>query len=241
MKSQPFVLVHGLWHGGWCWSRVAEILRDRDNRVHTPTNTGVGERSHLLNKDITLATFVEDVVQHIRYEQLNEIILVGHSFGGATITGVADKVRDKIAKLVYLDGAILESGETWMSLLDAELAKVRKNLAQSSSNGLSLPPAKPEAMGVVSEEDSAFFQSRLTPHPFATMTTALDLERPVGDGLDVHSSQCTNPAYPPAGLSLARAKTKRWKITQIATGHDAMVLAPELVADELDRIASSRG
>lgn len=239
MKPRAIVLVHGLWHGGWCWSRVAEILRGRDFRVDTPTNTGVGERSHLLSKDITLETFVEDIVQHVRFEQLQDIILVGHSFGGATVTGVADKIRDRIAKLIYLDGAILESGETWMSLLDAQFAKVRTELAHSSSGGLSLPPVKPAAMGVTKDEDAAFIQSRLTPHPFATMTTALDLERPAGDGLDVHYIQCVNPPYPPASLSLARAHEKHWPVTQIATGHDAMVLAPALVADEIDRIAGS--
>lgn len=237
MKPQTFVLVHGLWHGGWCWSHVAEILRERGYRVDTPTNTGVGERSHLLTKDVTLATFVEDIVQHILFEQLQEVILVGHSFGGATVTGVADKVRDRIAKLIYLDGAILESGETWMGLLDPELATARAALARSSSDGLTLPPVEPAAMGVTRDEDAAFIRSRLTPHPFATMTTALDLERPAGDELDVHYIQCADPPYPPANLSLARAREKRWPVTQIATGHDAMVLAPAKVADALDRIA----
>ncbi|WP_170560586.1 alpha/beta hydrolase [Ruegeria atlantica] len=239
MKPQTFVLVHGLWHGGWCWSRVAEILRKRGYRVETPTNTGVGERSHLLTKDITLATFVEDIVQHVHFEQLQDVVLVGHSFGGATVTGVADRIANKIAKLIYLDGAILESGETWLGLLAPEIAKARSDMAQSSSGGLTLPPAKPGAMGVIKDEDVAFIKDRLTPHPFATMTTALRLDRPAGDGMDVHYIQCADPSYPPANLALVRAQQKNWPITQIATGHDAMVLAPLLVADELDRIASS--
>ncbi len=238
MKPQAFVLVHGLWHGGWCWSRVADILRARGYRVDTPTNTGVGERSHLLNHDITLATFVEDIVQHVLFEQLQDIVLVGHSFGGATVTGVADEIRDRIAKLIYLDGAILEAGETWLSLLDPELAKARTELAQFSSDGLTLPPVEPAAMGVAKKDDAEFIQSRLTPHPFATLATGLDLERPAGDGLDVHYIQCADPPYPPANLSLARARAKQWPVTQIATGHDAMVMAPVAVADELDRIVA---
>lgn len=126
-----------------------------------------------------------------------------------------------------------------MSLLDAEFAKARTDLAQSSSGWLTLPLVKPAAMGVAKDQDAAFIQSRLTPHPFATMTSALDLERPAGDGLDVHYIQCIDPPHPPANLSLARAHEKHWPVTQIATGHDAMVLAPALVADAIDRIAGS--
>src|SRR5690349_12899671 len=103
MISKTYVLVHGAWHGGWCWSKVAAILRGRGHAVVTPTQTGLGERSHLLSKSIDLDVFVADIANVIKYEELNEVVLVGHSFGGNAISGVADKMPQRIRRLVYLD------------------------------------------------------------------------------------------------------------------------------------------
>ena len=105
------VLVHGAWHGGWCWSRVADRLRSAGHRVFTPTQTGMGERRHLLSKDITLDTFTADIVNAIEAEELSDIILVGHSFGGNAISGVADTIPGRIRHLVYLDSLMVEGGK----------------------------------------------------------------------------------------------------------------------------------
>jgi pimeloyl-ACP methyl ester carboxylesterase len=223
MNSKTFVLVHGVWHGGWCWSRVADILRSRGHRVSAPTHTGLGERSHLLSADITLQTFVDDIIQHMKFEDLSEVVLVGHSFGGAPITGVADQLPDRIAKLIYLDAIMLNSGETWFDLLPEDLAKDRAALAEKSSGGLSLPPAPAQSFGVSCPEDIAFLEPRLTPHPFRTFTTALSLENPIGNGLPATYVECTQPAYPPAKVALERARQHGWPVAQIRTGHDAMV------------------
>ncbi|WP_269583551.1 alpha/beta fold hydrolase [Roseibium sp. Sym1] len=235
--SKSFVLVHGVWHGGWCWSRVADILRARGHRVTTPTQTGLGERAHLINTDITIQTFVEDIVRHLDCEDLKEVVLVGHSFGGIPVTGAADVIPERIGKLVYLDAIMLESGETWFDLLPPELAADRKALAETSSGGLSLPPAPPESFGVTRPEDVAFLEPRLTPHPFRTFTTALELKHPLGNGLPVHYIQCTDPPYPPAKVALKRALRHGWPVSQIATGHDAMVTEPEGLADLLEEIS----
>src|SRR6202163_696893 len=101
--AQTFVLVHGAWHGGWCWSRVADRLRAAGHQVFTPTQTGLGERRHLLSQDITLDTFIKDIVNVIEAEELSNVILVGHSFGGWAITGRANAMPDKVRHLVYLD------------------------------------------------------------------------------------------------------------------------------------------
>src|SRR5215831_18303016 len=97
---KTYVLVHGAWHGGWCWKEVAEGLRGMGHRVSTPTQTGLGERKHLLSKDITLDTFAVDIVNHIEAEELNDVILVGHSFGGTSITSTTDKIPNRIRHLV---------------------------------------------------------------------------------------------------------------------------------------------
>jgi pimeloyl-ACP methyl ester carboxylesterase len=237
MNSKVFVLVHGVWHGGWCWSRVADILKSRGHRVSAPTHTGLGERCHLLSADITLQTFVDDIIQHMKFGDLSEVVLVGHSFGGAPITGVADRVPDRIAKLIYLDAIMLNSGETWFDLLPEDLAKDRAELAERSSGGLSLPPAPAQSFGVSRPEDIAFLEPRLTPHPFRTFTTALSLDNPIGNGLPATYIECTQPAYPPAKVALERARQHGWPVAQIRTGHDAMVTAPQGLANLLETLA----
>jgi pimeloyl-ACP methyl ester carboxylesterase len=125
-SSKTYVLVHGAWHGGWCWKEVAEALRGMGHRVSTPTQTGLGERKHLLSKDITLDTFAVDIVNHIEAEELNGVILVGHSFGGTSITGAADKISNRIRHLVYLDSVILENGQSLFSVLPPDLVAARR-------------------------------------------------------------------------------------------------------------------
>jgi pimeloyl-ACP methyl ester carboxylesterase len=112
---KTFVLAHGSWHGGWCWRRVADRLRTKGHAVYTPSYTGMGDRVHLLNKEIAINTFVEDLVQVIQSEELTEVVLVGHSFGGVPISGVADRIPEKIAHLVYLDSIVFESGRSAFS------------------------------------------------------------------------------------------------------------------------------
>src|ERR1700678_102881 len=119
--AQTFVLVHGAWHGGWCWSRVADRLRAAGHRVFTPTQTGLGERKHLLSKDITLDTFTTDIVNVIEAEELSDIILVGHSFGGNAISGVADVMPERIRHLVYLDSLVVEGDKSPFDGLSAEV------------------------------------------------------------------------------------------------------------------------
>ena len=106
-----FLLIHGAWHGGWVWNEISEILRYQRYSVSTPTLTGLGEKKHLLSSKITIETFIEDIVNHIVFENLNNIILVGHSFAGSVISGVADRLKDRIQKLIYFDAMILIDGQ----------------------------------------------------------------------------------------------------------------------------------
>ncbi|MCR9086604.1 MAG: alpha/beta hydrolase [Rhodobacteraceae bacterium] len=236
MPGKTFVLVHGLWHGGWSWARVADLLRAKGHRVSAPTQTGLGERSHLMSADITMDTFVQDIVRHLEWEDLRDVTLVGHSFGGAPVTGAADLVADRIAELVYLDGIMLENGESWFDLLPEDIVQARTAQARASSGGLSLPPAPPEAFGVTHPDDVAFLQPRLTPHPFATLTTPLRLTHPIANGRPVTYIRCTDPVYPPATIAHDRARHLGWPVREIATGHDAMVTAPGAVAKMLDTL-----
>ena len=231
-----FVLVHGGFHGGWCWRDVATRLRSRGHAVYTPTLTGCGERSHLLSKSITLATFFDDIGNLLIWEDLNDVVLVGHSFGGIVISGVADRMPERIAQLVYLDAVILENGQSMLGVLDPQVAAARLQAAEADGGvGIAPPPAA--AFGIRDEAQASFVQQRLTSHPLGSYTSAMVLEHPVSHGLRAVYVQCTDPVY--AGLQMSRdwVKASAMKTLEIATGHDAMITAPGLLADLLDRLS----
>ncbi len=226
--KQTFVLVHGAWHGGWCWIRVAERLRAAGHRVFTPTQTGLADRKHLLSKDITLDTFTKDVANVIEAEELTNIVLVGHSFGGLAISGVADVMPDRIRRLVYLDSLIVEGGKTPLDAFTPDIAAVRKKLAEETSGGVSLPAPAPSAFGVSDPRDSEWLKRRMTPHPFGTYTSTLNVRGPVGNNLPRTYVVCNDPIYPALEGSRQWVKAQQgWNWQELASGHDAMVIAPD--------------
>jgi pimeloyl-ACP methyl ester carboxylesterase len=235
---KTFVLVHGAWHGGWCWRDVADALRSIGHRVTTPTQTGVGERKHQLTKDITLDTFVADIVNHIEAEELDDVILVGHSLGGTSITGAADRIPDRIRHLVYLDSGIIENGRSVFSTLPADVVAARRKLAAEVGQGVFLPPPAPTAFGIPENHAATdWVKRRLTPHPVSTYEGPLRLDNPVGNGRPRTYIDCTSPLYGPTdGARQWVKKQEGWKWQEIATGHDAMVTAPAQLARMLAAI-----
>src|SRR5580704_3612836 len=119
--AKPFVLVHGSWHGGWCWRRVADLLEAKGHKVYAPTLTGLGERSHLMSGMITLDTHINDVANVIKWENLQNIVLVGHSYAGFVVSGVAEKVLPAISSIVFLDAFLPQHGERVVDLAPPEL------------------------------------------------------------------------------------------------------------------------
>jgi pimeloyl-ACP methyl ester carboxylesterase len=236
--AKTYVLVHGAWHGGWCWSNVAGILRARGHTVVTPTQTGLGERAHLISKTIDLDLFVADMTNVIKYEDLTDVILVGHSFGGNAISGVADAMRDRIRQLVYLDAVILENGQSVFGQLPKDVVEARTKAAQESSGGLSIPAPPPAAFGITDAAQTQFVQSRFTPHPFNTYVSPLKLTNKVGNGLPLTYIVCADPIYKPLEATRNWVKAAGWKTLEIRSGHDAMVIAPEGLADMLDTEAA---
>jgi pimeloyl-ACP methyl ester carboxylesterase len=224
-RHKTFVLLHGSWHGGWCWSRVAEPLRAQGHRVYTPTQTGLGERSHLLAKDITLETWVTDLVNVLEWEDLADAIVVGHSFAGSVITGAADRVPGRIGHLVYLDAVILRNGESAFSAFPPDVVAARRKLAEASG-GVSVAPPDPSAFGVTDPADVAWLKAKLTPHPIATYETPLVLKDPVGNGKPV-TYIAMKPDYAANAGSRAYAKAQPgWHYIELAGGHDAMLTSP---------------
>lgn len=238
MEAKTYVLVHGAWHGAWCWREVAGALRAMGHNVTTPTQTGAGERKHLLGKDITLDTFVADIVNHIEAEELTDVILVGHSFAGISITGVADKIPGRIRHLVYLDGVIVESGQSPYSTMPSDIVAARRKSAAEDGHGVFLPAPPPAAFGIPEGHPLAdWVRRRLTPHPAGTYEDTLRLANPVGNGRPCTYVACTNPLHPT--IESARQWVKKqtdWKWEELDTGHDAMILAPEAVVRLLSAI-----
>jgi pimeloyl-ACP methyl ester carboxylesterase len=238
--KQTFVLVHGAWHGGWCWRRVADRLRAAGHTVFTPTCTGLGDKAHLLSQDITLDTFTNDIAGVIEAEELNDVILVGHSFGGNPISGVAEKMPNRIKHLVYLDSLMVEPGKSPFDSLPANVVAARRKASQETSGGLSLPAPPPSAFGVPDGPDADWVKRRLTPHPISTYESKLNIKGPVGNNLPRTYIHCTNPSY--AALQASRDWMKQqqgWRWMEIATGHDAMVMAPDELAKMLAGIVQA--
>lgn len=228
-----FVLVHGAWHGAWCWVRVADRLRRLGHRVTTPTQTGLGERRHLLSPDITLETFVTDVVNHIEAEELEDIVLVGHSFGGIAIAGAADRIPERIRHLVFLDSRILPGGRSIAEDAPQHFAERRARLG--ADGGVS-PPG--HSFGVPDGPDAEWVRRRVTPHPFGTYVSPLDLANPIGNGRPRTYIACTAPLHDSVLGSQAWVRSQPgWGWRELATGHDAMITAPDELAALLVELA----
>ncbi len=225
-----FVLVHGAWHGGWCWARVAPLLRAKGHQVFCPTLTGLGERAHLLGRQVDMSTHIEDVAGVLEAEELRDVVLCGHSYGGMVITGVAVRCKDRIRQLVYLDSAVVEDGESWSSAHSPQLQAERRRLAEASG-GVSMPVPRAEVFGLRDPGDLEWVQRRLTPQPFAPYDQKLHWGGPVGNGLPKVYVDCTDPVY--AGLAPVKDRLRGqpgWPVIELRTGHDAMVSAPEETA-----------
>jgi pimeloyl-ACP methyl ester carboxylesterase len=230
----PYVLVHGAYHGGWCWRRVVPRLRAAGHEVLTPTLTGFGERAHLLTADVGPATLVQDVVAVLECEELTGVVLVGHSFGALVALGVAARVPERLARIVLLDGLVAEPGRSGFDAVPPAAAAGRRAAA---AGGLSFPPPDPAAFGVGDPDDAAWLARRLTPQPLRSYTEPFALGERLGNGVPVGYVCCTDPPYPNVHSAHAIARREGWAWSELASGHDAMVTDPELTATELLRAA----
>jgi len=236
-----YVLVHGGGHGGWCYGRVAPLLRNAAHDVYTPTMTGVGERSHLLGPNVDLSLHIEDIVAVLHYEDLTDVILVGHSYGGMVITGVADRAADRVAKLVYLDAANPTDGQSLVDVAGPTLELARPSGKTVDGIELVLLPS-PEAglfYGVTDAADLAWMADRLTPHPWRCFEEKLVLHDEARlASIPQYHIVCTSTLLTrdEALMDEARRAGRLWDID---TGHDLMITEPERVADALLAVATS--
>jgi pimeloyl-ACP methyl ester carboxylesterase len=227
-----FVLVHGAWHGSWCWARVRKSLQSMGHEVFTPTLTGVGERSHLASPNVNLTTHVNDVVNLIAWEGLSNVVLCGHSYAGAVISGVADRVAAQIGALVYLDAFVLNNGESIHDALPPAHAQTQLALASEHGDGWKVPPIPAIAFNV-NEKDREWVDSQCTPHPIACFQEKIRLGGASGSITKTLFIQAIDYADSPFGAFRERARARGWPTEEIACGHDAMLDQPQQLCSRL--------
>lgn len=236
--AKTYVLVHGAYGGGWIWRDVAAGLRRLGHEVHTPTQTGMGDRSHLLSRQITVETHIQDVSNAIETAELTDIVLVGHSYGGMAVTGVADRMPERVRHIVYLDALIPEDGESAFAILPAGLADDRRKLAAAQGGGVALPVPPPDAFPIPAGPAKDWFMRRLRPHPLGTYDSPVRLTRPTGAGRPVTYVAYSQPALASIEPSRARARARAasgpgWTYRELPVPHDVEVAQPQTVIDLL--------
>ena len=233
-----FVLVHGAWHGGWCWARVRRMLADRGHEVFAPTLSGVADRSHLLSRDVDLQHHIDDVAGLIEREGLAAVILCGHSYGGCVISGVGDALPDRIAALVYIDAFVPEDGQSLHDLLPPQQRQLYLKLAAQYGDGWRVPPIPAQVFNV-NPGDREWVDRQCTPQPLATFEQPIRL----GDGLSRisrnHFIRASGWEETPFNASFELAKSRGWTTSEIACGHDVMLDRPDDLAAELIGVADS--
>jgi pimeloyl-ACP methyl ester carboxylesterase len=236
-----FVLVHGAWHGGWCWRYVVGALAAAGHRAHAVTLTGVGERAHLMSPAITLETHIADVASVIEAEELQDVVLAVHSYAGMIGTAIADRMPARLQHLVYVDAVVPRPGESWSST-HASAVREARLAAAAASPDFSFPPPDPAIYGLAPDDD-AWVRRRLTPHPGHTYEAVLQFDPHRVARVARTFVSCIRPQLGTVDAIRPRVvDTRFWggawhggagmKVVELATGHDPMVSAP----DELTRI-----
>ena len=237
IRVATFVLVHGTGHGGWCWKRVAPLLRAAGSEVYTPTLTGLGDRSHLLDCGVDLTTHVTDVASLLFYEDLSDVVLVGHSYAGMVISGVAAMVPERLGLLVYLDAYVPDEGQSESDMWPPEM-RAEIEADEAAGRGLR-PPPTPAQMGITDPALADWVRARITPHPMATYTRPAPVGDARSDAIPRAYIHCTSgPMSSVFGPLANKVKGRGWDVREIATGHDAMLIEPSAVAELLLELAS---
>ena len=229
-KKATFVLVHGAWHGGWCWRKVTPLLQDAGHEVFTPTLTGLGDRSHLIHPLIDLSTHIQDITAMLEYEDLHNVILVGHSYGGMVIAGVAAKAETRLSQLIYLDAFLPENGKSLRDYADgAALDEWVQDNGAGWRHSYTFLGTAAEVFGIKDSMDLAWLVPRLGDQPYRTFTEPVELATDSGKSLRqsyIHLTEA--PFFTEAAT---RAKKHGFRLRELfSAGHDAMVTQPEELA-----------
>jgi pimeloyl-ACP methyl ester carboxylesterase len=234
-RPRTYVLVHGASQGGWCWRRVSDRLERRGHKVFTPTLTGLGERSHLMSANVNLEMHITDIVNVIKWESLDDIVLVGHSYGGWVISGVAEQMLPVISSIVFLDAFMPENGQKGLDL-NSERSKAEIALAVSKGE-VSRPPP-PATVWNVNEKDRAWVDAKQTAQPLGVSFQPIKLTG-ARDRVP-KKAYIRATGYANGVFDKAYAKTKAdksWRTYEVTCGHDVMIDMPDWCTDMLEEVA----
>jgi len=233
--QQTFVLVHGTSHGGWCWIRVAERLRANNHRVFTPTLTGCGERSHLMSPNIDLDTHITDVVNVIEWEELTNIVLCGHSYGGWVVSGVAERIENRIGSIVFLDAFMPVDGERG---IDTQSKGSREAVLAAQARGEVSRPAGSTTKYGLSGADLAWADSKITPQPIGVSLQPIKLTGArdrISKKSFILATGYNNPPFVNSYESCKQDPT--WRVFDVPCHHDVMIEMPEALTEILLEVA----
>ena len=230
-----FVLVHGAWHGGWCWGRVVQALAAAGHRAHAVTLTGVGERVHLMSPAITLETHISDVINAMEAQEMQEVVLAVHSYAGMIGTAIADRLPGRLRHLVYVDAVVPKPGESWSSTHSSATREARLAAAAASPD-FSIPPPDPSVFGLEGDQH-AWVKRRQTPHPGHTYQAVLQFDPERVARVPRTFVNCVSPALGTIDAIRQRIADKglwggAWnaaggvRVIEMRTGHDPMISAP---------------
>ena len=231
-----FVLVHGSCHGGGCWKKVTPILSKNGYNAYTPTLTGLGDRIHLVTRDVGLYTHILDIIQVFKYEDLDEVILVGHSYGGLVIGGVAEKIPQKIRRLVYLDAYIPQDNRSAFDLEPGLETIYKERTLSGQGKEWLVASYEPEEFGVTNRDDVKWMSTRLSPMPWHTHDQPIRITNPLAKGLPKSYICCTGFG---ASQFKAQKSSTDWDYRELMKGHDVMIIAPEELTYLLEEIAKN--
>ena len=231
------VLVPGVWCGGWVWRTVARFLRAAGHEVYTPTLTGLGERAHLAHPGIDLDLHVADIANVLASEDLRDVALVGWSYSGMVITGVAERMPERLAQLIYLDAAVPEDGQTGYEADELPETEHAADLAAGEAAGTPGFMPVPEVADQVHGPDDAgrvWRLARMTPHPIATYTQPIRLGNPAAASIPRAFIFCTEETEGSYAATAARVRgAPGWRYRELAADHSAPVNAPQATAEAL--------
>lgn len=235
--GRTFVLIHGAWHGGWCWGPVADILRAKGHKVYTPSLTGLADRSHLLSMSINLDTHIMDIVNLFKWEDIENACLVGHSYGGWPISGAAEKLEGKIASIVFVDAFVPENGQKVMDLNSAQFQQALLDAIAKGEAGRPVPKAS--AFGVIDPRNIERVQAKMTPQPTGVSTQPIMLTGARDRIAKKTYIRATGFSQPNFERYYANAKAAGWHTYAFEgneAGHDVMVDAPVRLAQILEEV-----
>lgn len=225
-KPRTFVLVHGAWHGAWCWERVAQRLRQQGHRVYAITLTGLADRSHLMSESITLDTHIADIVNLFKWEDIDQAVLVAHSYGGWPVSGALEQIHGSVSSVIYLDSFVPQDGQSGADLVSPGL---RKLLDDAMAQGqVARNPPKAEVFVFERPEDAAWVDSKMTPQPNRVALQKIRLtggREKVGRKTYIRTTRYKNQRFD--GYVKDLRQTPGWQVHEFDAGHDAMVEKPE--------------